>query len=82
MPEPAGIPMKSFMSDQYQIVFPSLLPKPRVAKQADLARLNTHEPETVRQPGGPATYCYLCCEEWRDHLTKEEEEEEIVSNVR
>ena len=53
---------------------PSLLPKPRVATKADLARPNTHEPETLRQPGGPATRCYLCCEEWRD-LTKEEEEE-------
>ena len=43
----------------------SLLPKPRVATKADLARPNTHEPETLRQPGGPATQCYLCCEEWR-----------------
>ena len=58
--------------------FPSLLPKPRVATKADLARPNTHEPETLRQPGGPATHCYLCCEEWRDHLTNEEEEEENV----
>ena len=49
---------------------PSLLPKPRVATKADLARPNTHELETLRQPGGPATHCYLCCEEWRDHLTK------------
>ena len=53
--------------------FPSLLPKPRIATKADLARPNTHEPETLRQPGGPATHCYLCCEEWRDHLTNEEE---------
>ena len=53
----------------------SLLPKPRVATKADLARPNTHEPETLRHSGGPATHCYLCCEEWRDHLTKEEEEE-------
>ena len=45
--------------------FPSLLPKPQVATKADLARPNTHEPETLRQPGGPATHCYLCCEEWR-----------------
>ena len=22
-----------------------------------------------------ATHCYLCCKEWRDHLTNEEEEE-------
>ena len=57
--------------------FPSLLPKPRVATKADLARPNTHEPETLRQPGGPATHCYLCCEEWRDHLTNEEEEEDF-----
>ena len=56
-----------------------LLPKPRVATKADLARPNTHEPETLRQPGGPATHCYLCCEEWRDHLTNEEEEEELAS---
>ena len=54
----------------------SLLPKPRVATKADLARPNTHEPETLRQPGGPARHCYPCCEEWRDHLTNEEEEEE------
>ena len=54
---------------------PSPLPKPRVATKADLARPNTHEPETLRQPGGPATHCYLCREEWRDHLTNEEEEE-------
>ena len=38
-----------------------------------------YEPETLRQPGGPATHCYLCCEEWRDHLTNEEEEEEEVT---
>ena len=54
----------------------SLLPKPRVAAKADLAGPNTHEPDTLRQPGGPATHCYLCCEEWRDRLTNEEEEEE------
>ena len=45
------------------------------------ARPNTHEPETLRQPGGHATHCYLCCEEWRDHLTKEEEEEEAPLSV-
>ena len=39
-----------------------------VATKADLARPNTHEPETLRQPGGPVTHCYLCCEEWRDHF--------------
>ena len=57
---------------------PSLLPKPRVATKADLARPNTHEPETLRQPGGPVKQCYLCCEEWRDRLTNEEEEEEEI----
>ena len=51
-------------------------PKPRVATKADLARPNTHEPETLRQPGGPETHCYLCSEVWRDHLTNEEEDEE------
>ena len=61
--------------------FPSLLPKPQVATKADLARPNTHEPETLWQPGGPATHCYLCFEEWRDHLTNEEEEEEDLQLV-
>ena len=66
--------MQNWVADNR--TFLSLLPKPRVATKADLARPNTHEPETLRQPGGPATHCYLCCEEWRDHLTNEEEEEE------
>ena len=46
-----------------------------------MARPNTHEPETLRQPGGPATHCYLCYEEWRDDLTNEEEKEENVDTV-
>ena len=54
------------------------LPDPRVAAEADLAKPNNHEPETLRQPGGPATHCCLCCGEWRDHLTIEEEEEEFL----
>ena len=29
----------------------------------------------------PATHCYLYCEEWRDHLTNEEEEEEDLNNT-
>ena len=72
------IPMSELGLRQQNISFTAA--KPRVASKADLARPNTHGPETLRQPGGPATHCYLCREEWRDHLTNEEEEEEEIDN--